>query len=87
VRGKLELDLNAIGRGTVKLNGQDVGDVVKGVTFHSEAGLLTEVILTLSAVAVEFRGDAQMRRILDDVPSLDENRPLVIIAEKEDADG
>ena len=44
---RVEIDLNAVGLGAITLDGHDVSTGVRGVTFRSEVGNLTEVTLDM----------------------------------------
>lgn len=46
---KLKLDLNAVGRGTVTLDGVDISNCVTCIEFKASAGDPTEVRLTIFA--------------------------------------
>lgn len=50
---KLKLSLDEEGLGLVEINGADVSDVVRQVTFNSVAGEGMEVVIRLLPIAVE----------------------------------
>jgi len=41
-----EIDIDSVGVGTVKLNGEHVEEDIKAITVHLQAGELSQVIVT-----------------------------------------
>lgn len=62
----VEIDLDAIGRGTVRVNGVDLAGLTRGTTIISEAGKLTSLVLTINAIhGVKFNGEADVSAIFE----------------------
>ena len=62
---RVQIDLNAVGLGTITLDGHDVSAGVRGVTFRSEVGNLTEVTLDM-VVRQRARASGEAQVIIPD---------------------
>lgn len=63
---RVEIELDAIGRGTVLVDGTDLAGLTRKATIITEAGKLTTVVLTISTRnGVKFKGEADVSAIFE----------------------
>lgn len=61
---KVEVDVNEMGMGSIKVNGRDMSGLVRGVEVQTSAGSLNRVELYLSVVDVTMTGEADVRVVI-----------------------
>lgn len=66
-RPVIELELNQVGQGTIRLNGEDVSRWVSGVSLKAEVGELTVATLTIPAPIVKVNAPGEvLTELLED---------------------
>jgi hypothetical protein len=68
VKGRVVLKIDALGVGTVEVDGHELGHLTAGVHVHTCPGELTRVVLDLVPDEVVVELDADVRRLAADMP-------------------